>query len=250
MKSGAQFYTIREFCKTPEALAESMRKVADIGYTTIQLSGVCEYDAQWMKEQLAATGLECVVTHIGAAKLQEQPDKVCADHKIFGCSNVGLGYFDFRKMAPEEAYPQFLELYKPVAKKIKDNGLYFMYHNHDGEFKTYEGQTILRRIAQDFSPEELGIIVDTYWVQKGGANPAEYIRELAGRVPCIHLKDYAYGAEMAVVGEGNINFQAVIAAAEDAGTQYLLVEQDDCHGEDPFECLKRSYQNLRALGVE
>ena len=250
MKSGAQFYTIREFCKTPEALAESMRKVADIGYTKIQLSGVCEYDAQWMKEQLAATGLECVVTHVAIPKLREQLDKVCADHKVIGCRNVGLGMFDFRKMDPEEAYPQFLELCQPVAQKLKENGLYFMYHNHDGEFKGYRGRTILRQIAQDFPADELGVIVDTYWVQKGGANPAEYIRELAGRVPCIHLKDYAYGAEMAVVGEGNINFEAVIAAAEDAGTQYLLVEQDRCNGEDPFECLKRSYQNLRSLGVE
>ena len=250
MRSGAQFYTIREFCKTPEALAESMRKVADIGYTKIQLSGVCAYDAQWMKEQLAATGLECVVTHVAIPKLREQLDEVCADHKVFGCSNVGLGMFDFRKMDPEEAYPQFLELCKPVAQKLKENGLYFMYHNHDGEFKNYRGQTILRQIAQDFPADELGVIVDTYWVQKGGANPAEYIRELAGRVPCIHVKDYAYGAEMAVVGEGNINFEAVIAAAEDAGTQYLLVEQDKCNGEDPFACLKRSYQNLRALGLE
>ena len=31
MKIGAQFYTLREFCKTPEDLALSLRKVADIG---------------------------------------------------------------------------------------------------------------------------------------------------------------------------------------------------------------------------
>ena len=55
---------------------------------------------------------------------------------------------------------------------------------------------------------------------------------------------------IAVVGEGNINFEAVIAAAADAGTQYLLVEQDDCHGEDPFDCMKRSYENLKALGLD
>lgn len=55
---------------------------------------------------------------------------------------------------------------------------------------------------------------------------------------------------MAVVGEGNINFDAVISAAEDAGTRYLLVEQDNCNGEDPFDCLKRSYENLRAMGLQ
>ena len=44
MKIGAQFYTIRDFCKTPEALAESLQKVADIGYTTVQISGTCAYE--------------------------------------------------------------------------------------------------------------------------------------------------------------------------------------------------------------
>jgi len=54
---------------------------------------------------------------------------------------------------------------------------------------------------------------------------------------------------MAVVGEGNINFEAVIEAAEKAGTSYLLVEQDNCYGENPFDCLARSYNNLIKLGL-
>ena len=48
MKIGAQMYTVREFCKTTEGLAESLKKIADIGYTTVQLSGVCDYDPAWM----------------------------------------------------------------------------------------------------------------------------------------------------------------------------------------------------------
>ena len=44
MQIGAQFYTIREFCKTPEGLAESLKRVADIGYPTVQISGTCPYD--------------------------------------------------------------------------------------------------------------------------------------------------------------------------------------------------------------
>lgn len=250
MVIGAQFFTLRDHCKDLDSFALSLKKVADIGYTTVQISGTCSYEPQWLKEQLNKNGLQCVITHIPAQRLQEETRQVCDDHKIFGCQHIGLGYFDFKKIPPEEAYPAFLEQFKPVAKTIRENGLYFMYHNHDAEFKKLDGQILLDRIAQDFSPEELGIIVDTYWVQRGGANPAEYIRKLSGRVPCIHLKDYAYDAVMAVVGEGNINFDAVISAAEDAGTRYLLVEQDNCNGEDPFDCLKRSYENLRAMGLQ
>ena len=53
---------------------------------------------------------------------------------------------------------------------------------------------------------------------------------------------------MEVVGEGNINFDRVFEKAESAGVQYMLVEQDKCNGEDPFDCLKRSYDYLRSCG--
>ena len=47
-----------------------------------------------------------------------------------------------------------------------------------------------------------------------------------------------------------MNFPAIFYAAEEAGTEYMLVEQDDCYGEDPFDCLKRSYDYLKANGFE
>ena len=76
---------------------------------------------------------------------------------------------------------------------------------------------------------------------------------LRGRSECVHLKDLSIVGgkqRMAVLGEGNLNFPKIIAAAECAGAEHLLVEQDDCYGEDPFECLKRSYGYLRAMGLE
>ena len=96
----------------------------------------------------------------------------------------------------------------------------------------------------------MGFTLDTFWVQAGGGDPAWWLRNLSGQVDCIHLKDFAYGRRFAAVGEGNMNFEAIFAAAEDAGTKYMLVEQDDCYGEDPFDCLARSYKYLRSEGFE
>ena len=45
-------------------------------------------------------------------------------------------------------------------------------------------------------------------------------------------------------------FGRVFEKAEAGGTQYMLVEQDDCNGEDPIECLRRSYQYLRSWGFQ
>lgn len=248
MKIGAQFYTIREFCKTTEGLAESLKKVADIGYTTVQISGTCEYEAEWLKEQLDKNGLQCVLTHIPSEKLINEPEKVAKDHEIFGCDHVGLGWYGFNDTDCRVC--DFVEKYKSVAERIKAAGKYFMYHNHDTEFRKEDGIVILEKLSNIFTPEEMGFTVDTYWVQRGGGDPAQWIEKLKGRVPCIHLKDYAYEAKMAVVGEGNINFDRVFEKAESAGTKYMLVEQDDCNGEDPFDCLKRSYQYLKSRGFE
>lgn len=256
MRIGAQLFTVRDFCKDLKSFSETLKKVADIGYTIVQVSGTCEYEADWLSQQLKQNGLRCVVTHTNPQKLQNQLSKVCEDHKVFGCDNVGLGMFQLMEGDPVEEYAKFLSTYKPIARELKAQGLYFMYHNHHHEFFRFNGKTILRHMAEDFAPDEMGFILDTFWVQAGGANPAECLRELKGRVPCIHLKDFAYSKEVgflsniAPVGEGNINFEAVINAADDAGTEYLLVEQDVCHGEDPFDCLKRSYTNLRALGLD
>lgn len=250
MQIGAQFYTIRDFCKNLEDFGESLKKVADIGYKTVQISGTCDYEPEWLKEQLDRNGLKCVITHTPGDRMITDPKAVAARHDVFGCDYVGLGAAMFKPDTLREDYEKFLADFKPAAKALKENGKYFMYHNHAHEFQKLDGQVILEKISQDFEPDILGFTLDTFWVQAGGGDPAQWIEKLSGRVPCIHLKDFAYTTErkMAVIGEGNINFDRVFEKAESAGTKYMLVEQDDCNGENPFDCLKRSYDYLKSCG--
>ena len=55
---------------------------------------------------------------------------------------------------------------------------------------------------------------------------------------------------MAPVGWGNINHVAAAKAAEAGGTKYVFVEQDRCYDEDPFVCMKKSYDYLKGIGLE
>jgi sugar phosphate isomerase/epimerase len=249
MQIGAQFFTIREYCKTLPDFAESLKRVADIGYRTVQISGTCPYEPQWLKEQMDLNGLQCVLTHINAKRLVEETEAVAKDHDIFDCKYVGLGSYSFD---PEKghSFEDFMETYVPVAQRLKECGKYFMYHNHAHEFKRLDGKLIFDKIIESVPADALGFTLDTYWVQVGGGDPAQWLEKLAGRIPVIHLKDCAWGQQMAVVGEGNINFDRVFEKAEAGGTMYMMVEQDKCNGEDPFDCLKRSYQYLKAYGFE
>ena len=251
MQIGAQFYTVRNQCQTLDDFALTLKKVADIGYKTVQISGTCPYEAQWLREQLDKNGLQCVLTHIPVPRLVGETAQVIADHHVFGCENIGLGWYAFNEEKEEESYAHFMNTFPKVAQDIRAGGQYFMYHNHAQEFKRAPGsgsQIILEKLTQEIPADVMGFTLDTFWVQAGGGVPAQGVKNLAGRVPVIHLKDYAYGRKMAVVGEGNINFDRVFTAAETAGAKYMLVEQDDCNGEDPIECLRRSYEYLKACG--
>ncbi len=253
MKLGAQLFTVRSFCKTTDGISETLKRVADIGYTTVQVSGMCEYDPQWMAQQLQKNGLKCVLTHTAPDKILADPAGVCRDHKLFDCHRIGVGMMPKADYSPE-AYAAFVNGFLQAAKILKENGCKLYYHNHYHEFwKRENGVRILEQMLADFSEDLLGITFDTYWAQYAGADPAEWIERLSGRMECIHLKDLAMVEKeqrMAAVGSGNMNFPAILKAAERAKTKYLLVEQDDCYGEDPFVCLKKSYDYLTSLGLK
>lgn len=249
MKIGAQLYTVRNFAQNTEGFSETLKRVADIGYKTVQVSGTCQFSAEWLRAELEKNGLECALTHTPADRLTGETEKVAEEHIIFGCRYVGLGWNAF-DLAAGDTPEAFIEKYRPVAEKLNAHGLKFMYHNHDQEFQKYGGKLILESLAEAFEPEKMGFTLDTFWVQAGGGDPAQWLRKLCKRTPCIHLKDFAYGRKFAVLGEGNMNFDAIFNAAADGGVEYMLVEQDDCYGEDPFDCLRRSYDYLRARGFE
>lgn len=245
---GAQMYTVREFTKNLDDFAQTLQRIADIGYGYVQVSGTCAFEPEWLKEQLNKTGLQCVLTHTPGPRIAEETEKVCTEHGIFGCSNIGLGWYAFDESKPETNYENFIRTYKPAAEIMKANGKYFMYHNHDQEFKKLDGKLIMEKMAEDMPKDLMGFTLDTFWVQAGGGDPAQWLEKLAGRIPVIHLKDFSYGRKMAVVGEGNINFDRVFEKAEAGGTKFMLVEQDDCNGENPFDCLQRSRMYLNACG--
>ena len=251
---GAQLYTVRDFAKNLTDFEETLKKVADIGYRTVQVSGTCEYEADWLNEKLKETGLRCVLTHIKATDILENTEKVCRDHGIFGCSNIGLGAVPGGKLN-DEIYEKFKADFTPAIEKIQKAGYRFFYHNHAFEFsRSADGTRFFEKILADFPPECMSITFDTYWAQFAGADPAQVLRSLKGRAQCIHLKDMCAtdrnANRMAPVGHGNMNFDAILAAAEQVKTEYLLVEQDQCYEEDPFVCLKKSFDYLKSMGME
>ena len=252
MRIGAQLYTVREFTQTQADFAETLKKVADIGYRTVQVSGSGPFDPAWLAAELKKNDLICPLTHTAPDRIASETAAVIEEHKLFDCPIVGIGAAPGIFNYDSFDYAAFCDRFRPAAESLKAAGMLLAYHNHHFEFYRSDGPNMLERLAADFAADTLTFVLDTYWIQFAGGDPAAWIRKFADRAQCVHLKDMAIVGtqQMAVIGEGNINFDTIFAACEDARTQYLLVEQDDCYGENPFDCLRRSYEYLRARGYE
>lgn len=247
MKLGAQLYTVRDQMKTPEEIKTGLEKIAKMGYTCVQHSGIGKIDPKEFKAICDNLGLEVAVTHIPTDSFIGNTDKVIADHDSLGCNYIGIGSLP-KQYRTASGVEEFYENYITAINKIKAAGKTFTLHNHHYEFEKCNGELLIDTISKTFSPDELMFTLDCYWVNYGGADVCDTIDKLAGRIDCVHLKDYTIkGSDiiMAPVMEGNMNYPKIIEHLKAAGVKYALVEQDYCYDKDPFECLEISYNNLK-----
>ncbi len=250
---GAQLYTVRQFTKTIEDVAATLKKVADIGYTAIQVSAFGPVEPADVAKICRDHQLTVAATHLPWQRFLEDLDGVIELHKLWGCTHPAIGGLpgEYRS---RDGIRRFADELAPVAERLAAEGMDFSYHNHNHELAKFDCEkTWLETLYDAIPPEQLKAEIDTYWIQAGGGDPAWWLGKCAGRIPVIHLKDMAVSAErevrMAEIGEGNLNWAAILEAGEAGGVEYYLVEQDNCYERDPFESLAISLRNLQAMGV-
>ena len=211
--------------QTEKDFARSMKRIADIGYKIVQISAVGQISAQRIRDICDANELKIVLTHTNPDRILNDTEAVIEEHDIMGCDHVGIGSMPEKYRQPDWI-DMFGEDYLVAARKIAAAGKLFMYHNHDFEFEKFAGKNMLEHLMSQFSADEMGFTLDTYWIQAGGADILQWIERLSGRLPTVHLKDMAiHGRKqvMAPIGEGNLNWPAIFDAFEKAGTAYMLV---------------------------
>lgn len=247
----AQLYTLRDFLKTPDDIAATLPRVAAIGYRAVQLSAVGPIEPARLKEILDRAGLAVCATHVSFDRMRDDPEGVAAEHRLLGCDYAAVGSMPAEYRSGAEGYLRFAREASEVARWLRDLGLRFGYHNHSFELERFGGRTGLELLYAESDPEVFLAELDTYWIQHGGGDPAAWIRRVSGRIPVVHLKDMAMREReqlMAEVGEGNLNWPAILEACRAAGVRWYVVEQDHCQ-RDPFESLAISLRNLQAMGL-
>lgn len=258
-KLAVQMFTVREHTKTASDLAETLGKIAAIGYPAVQVSAVGamngdqpEVNAREMRKMLDDCGLRCIATHRPWEALLNDTGAEIEFHHALDCNYCAIGGIPDDYGRTYAGYRKWLEDAVKVIERLEPHGIRFGHHNHSHEFFRPErnGKT-LEDILIDEGPASLMLELDLYWVDHSGINCERILERSRGRVPVIHLKDKEMvesrtnEARMAPIGEGNLDWDHILPACEAAGVQWYAVEQDQCY-RDPFDCLKASFDFLSA----
>ncbi|WP_262682930.1 sugar phosphate isomerase/epimerase family protein [Paenibacillus baimaensis] len=253
MKMAVQLYTLREFLQTPADIETTLRKVKQMGYNAVQVSGLGPIDPGALKEMTDREDLEICATHIHYDDLAEKLDDVIEKHLLWDCKYVGIGAMPQELRYTKEGYLTFAKWASNVGQQLQSAGLKFIYHNHNFEFAKFNGTTGMEILIEETDPS-VDFELDVYWVQAGGADPVEWIRKVNGRMKVVHLKDMTVTSDReqryAEIGEGNMDFVRILDACKEIGVEWGAVEQDQCYGSNPFECLQRSWHKLHQLGMK
>lgn len=255
-KIAVSLYSIGEYCKTEEALDRSLAKICRIGYEAVQLSGVGDISQEKIKGLLDKHGLYCCATHESLDRLTNHMDQVLQTLEILNSPYTALGSPGNGFWREGGAMDLAIKL-APAARTLSDRGRRLGYHNHHQEFWKFDGRTFLEELYGASGPA-LHMEIDTYWVQRGGADPAEWLRRTKGRSSVVHFKDFGLSRGpdgeplpcCAEIGEGQLNWPAIVEACRDTGVRWYVVDQDRPRGNrDLFDSLKLSFNNMREMGI-
>ena len=244
---GAQLYTVRKQMQTPEDIEKTLTRIAAIGYEYIQCSGF-QYDAPWLRALCDRLGLKVTLTH--GSDVLGDTQAVIEKHNILGCPYVGVGGMPREYRTPDGAR-QFLKDFTPAMEALHAAGLKFQYHNHAWEFARYGGERFYDILVNESDPALMGFTLDTYWAHYAGMDVPGLARGMKGRIDVCHYKDMILVDDreqrFAAIGDGNMNWEAIVDAFGEAGCLYAFIELDDCYGKDPVDELAVSWKFLQRV---
>ena len=273
---GIQLYGVRD--AMAKDFEGTLSAIKDMGYEYVELAGYYGKSAKEIKEILDRLGLKCVSAHQALSFFDEDPSEKVAFLKTIGVKYVIVPWYERSALAGTDGWENTVKTFERIGTLLKENGMTLGYHNHDFEFLTHEGKTLHDHI---FDALPYGLIVpelDTCWIHYAGFDPAERIRAFAGRAELVHLKDFtckslgggpAYalidengnamdapaaednGFRFSPLGGGRQNFAEILSACEQAGTEIVIVEQDEVYdGMTELEAARVSREYLKtAFGL-
>ncbi|MFV0400120.1 MAG: sugar phosphate isomerase/epimerase family protein [Oscillospiraceae bacterium] len=267
---GVQVYSVREDAE--KDFLGTVKKLKALGYDFVELAGLYGRTPQEIRAALDEAGISALSAHVPFAELTEDTEGTVAAYDTIGCKYIAIPYLEEEFRPGNPGFDKVMEAIPKIGAACNARGITLLYHNHDFEFaKMPDGRYALDYMYETIPADILQSEIDTCWVNISGVEPWNYVRKYTGRAPIVHLKDFfkegeasnmyeligiLSGAddapkgkfEFRPVGYGMQSIPDILAAAVDAGTKYLVVEQDMSVGRTPMEAVEMSRNYLKTLG--
>ena len=263
-----QVYSVRDNAQTD--LYATLKAIKEMGYDGVEFAGLYGNAPEKVKEMCSELGLVPISAHVPYVDMVADPEGVLSAYATIGCKFVAVPYLTEEYRPGTPGFIEVIENVKVIGAVAKKLGMQLLYHNHDFEFTKIDGKYALDILYDSVSADILQTELDTCWVNVGGEDPAAYLKKYAGRAPVVHLKDFAGSKsenmyeligiekkaapaseafELRPVGSGKQDFPAILKAAEESGTTWVIVEQDNpSMGLSPMECAAKSRAYLKTIG--
>ena len=178
-KTGLQMYTLREYIQ--DNIESTLTEVKDIGYESIQLAGGIE-----LMESTAKAAKNIGIPVIGIMAninlCETESDKLFNILKSCNATDIGIG----TGAVTYNEVMEFVDRANKFAEIASKEGFTLSYHNHSHEFiRTENGQTVLEIYKKNLN--NIFFMLDTYWIQHGGADVRKTIEDFKGKVKILHL---------------------------------------------------------------
>jgi sugar phosphate isomerase/epimerase len=259
---GIQLYTVRN--DLTANFDGTLKKLAAMGYREVEASIASEGHIDFnggppaeFKKRLDDAGLRVPSCHFG-------PPKDAAEwaRHIETAHTLNLDYMlcatPPHKTNSLEAWKRSADFFNHLGKQCRDAGFRFAYHNHNAEFRVYEGVIAYDQLLRSTDRDLVGMEMDCFWATFAGADPVKYLQQYPGRFPLLHIKDLKSGYKpttgdfkgnpFSEVGNGVVNWKRIFVAASDAGLKHYYVEQD-MWDRPSLESARMSVEYLQKLEV-
>lgn len=245
-----QLYTLRD--EAAKNLEDTLKRVRDTGFDYVQWSGMPDLPPEKIRAMLDAAGLKAISGHYPLEDFEHNIDDAVAYWHIVGAPDVAVGSMPKENHTDIRLWDLGAQRLEAIGAKLRSHNLRFSYHNHAFELACFDGstKTKLDRIFLHTRPVHVCTELDVAWLQVGGANPAEVVKQYAGRCPIIHVKDLTADCtednpHFVPLGTGVLDWEALFDAGEEAAVEWYVYEQDTV-SENPYEDLRISYEFLSA----